>query len=108
VGRLYYGAARSEVEFDDRVLAHLQQVMTSKLRRSEGFLLSWTTSPERDGARSMIWIHPTTDLHFQFTGNGRMNLNREWLERLTRLANTATGLYPAPENEPHPTDPRHP
>ena len=34
MGKLYYGAARYEVEFEDRVLAHLQLVMTGKLRRS--------------------------------------------------------------------------
>jgi hypothetical protein len=99
MGKLYYGAARYEVEFEDRVLAHLQLVMTGKLRRSEAFLLSWTTPVERGSGRSMIWIHPTTDLHFQFSGNGRPAVNREWLERLAVLANTATGLYVTSEGD---------
>jgi hypothetical protein len=104
MGKLYYGAARFEVEFDDRVLAHLQLVMTGKLRRSEAFLLSWATSSDRGSGRSMIWIHPTTDLHFQFAGNGRPSVNREWLERLAVLANTATGLYVTPEGDLRATD----
>ncbi len=99
MGKLYYGAARYEVEFEDRVLAHLQLVMTGKLRRSEAFLLSWAISPERGSGRSMVWIHPTTDLHFEFAGSGRPSVNREWLERLAILANTATGLYVTPEGD---------
>jgi hypothetical protein len=104
MGKLYYGAARYEVEFEDRVLAHLQLVMTGKLRRSEAFLLSWTTPVERGSGRSAIWIHPTTDLHFQFSGNSRPAVNREWLERLAVLANTATGLYVTPEGDLQPID----
>jgi hypothetical protein len=104
MGKLYYGAARFEVEFEDRVLAHLQLVMTGKLRRSEPFMLSWSTPVERGSGRSMIWIHPTTDLHFQFAGSGRPAVNRDWLERLAVLANTATGLYVTPEGELHSTD----
>jgi len=104
MGKLYYGAARFEVEFEDRVLAHLQLVMTGKLRRSEAFLLSWTTPAERGSGRSMIWIHPTTALHFQFSGNGRPNVNRDWRGRLAVLANTATGLYGTPEGELHSID----
>lgn len=105
MGKLYYGAARFEVEFDDRVLAHLQLVMTGKMRRSEGFLLSWSTPVGHGSGRSMIWIHPATDLHFQFSGNGRPTVNRDWLERLAVLANTASGLYVTPEGELHPLDP---
>jgi hypothetical protein len=104
MGKLYYGAARYEVEFDDRVLAHLQLVMTGKLRRSEGFMLSWATPAGRGSGRSMVWIHPHTDLHFQFAGNGRPTVNRDWLERLAVLANTATGLYVTPEGELQPID----
>jgi len=104
MGKLYYGAARFEIEFDDRVLAHLQLVMTGKLRRSEGFLLSWGTPAERGSGRSMVWIHPATDLHFQFAGSGRPAVNRDWLERLAVLANTATGLYVTPEGDLQPID----
>lgn len=104
MGKLFYGAARYEVEFEDRVLAHLQLVMAGKLRRSEAFLLSWTTPPERGSGRSAIWVHPSTDLHFQFSGSGRPSVNREWLERLAILANTASGLYVTPEGDLHPLD----
>lgn len=31
----------TKVDFDDRILAHLQLVITTKLRRSEAFTFTW-------------------------------------------------------------------
>jgi hypothetical protein len=39
MGTLNY--AKTTVEFDDRVLAHLKVVIVSKLRRGEPLQLSW-------------------------------------------------------------------
>ncbi|MFD3444536.1 hypothetical protein ACFDTO_08055 [Microbacteriaceae bacterium 4G12] len=52
MGTLFYGASRLEVTFDDRVLAHLQIVMTSKLRRHESFMLSWSVDRTDGSGRS--------------------------------------------------------
>jgi hypothetical protein len=93
VGALFYGSDRFEVEFDDRVLAHLQIVMTAKLRRGEGFILSWTDGVSAGSGRSMLWIAPTSDLHYKFSGNRPPSINRKWLDELASLANTAPGLY---------------
>ncbi|MCU1413320.1 MAG: hypothetical protein JWN80_660 [Microbacteriaceae bacterium] len=93
MGTLFYGASRFQAKFDDRVLAHLQIVMTAKLRRTEAFILSWTESPNGGSGRSMIWITPYTDLHYRFEGNRPPVINRDWLDQLAAIANTAHGLY---------------
>jgi len=105
VGTLFYGADRLPVEFDDRSLSHLQLVMTAKLRRSEGFLLSWTSAGGKAGERSMVWIHPATDLQFQFRDGRPPRINREWIEQLVLLANTAAGLHVTEEGDLRPLEP---
>ena len=45
-----------EIQFDDRVLAHVQIVMSAKLRRGENFFFSWRDSPAVGDGRSAIWI----------------------------------------------------
>ncbi len=41
MGTLIYGDSGLIVDFDDRVLAHLQIVIGAKLRRHEGFFFTW-------------------------------------------------------------------
>lgn len=103
MGNLYYGAGRFSVPFDDRVLAHIQLVMIAKLRRHEGFVLSWS-EPDPGGGRSMLWISPTTELHFKFHGGKAPRINRQWLEQLAGLANTAGGLHVTDEGDLEPLD----
>jgi hypothetical protein len=93
MGSLFYGSARYEVTFPDRILAHLQIVMTAKLRRTEGFVLSWTEPTQAGSGRSMIWITAYTDLHYRFAGGKMPLINKHWLEQLSALANTSQGLY---------------
>jgi len=38
MGRLIYGARGMHIEVEDRLLAHLQAVVVSKVRRNEGFM----------------------------------------------------------------------
>jgi hypothetical protein len=66
MGTLYYGAARTPILIDDLTLAHLKHVVTAKMRRGEGFLISWTDSAEVGHGRSSIWVHPGCDLHYKF------------------------------------------
>ena len=104
MGTLFYGAARYKAHFDDRVLAHLQIVMTAKLRRTEGFILSWKDPAEAGNGRSMIWVTPYTDLHYKFSGNTPPTINRQWLEQLAALANTAYGLIVTDEGKLEPLE----
>jgi len=92
MGQLLYGSPPIIVEFDDRVLAHLEMVMIAKLRRDESFSLSWEDERPSVGSRNTIWINPAIPLHFLFFGSKRPVINRTWLEALMNGANSGTGL----------------
>jgi len=93
LGKLLYGNAALEIEFDDRALAHLQPVIAAKLRRREGFFFSWRDDPAVGDGRSSIWIESSIPLLFRFRSPERVQLNREWLEQLTESANQTQGLH---------------
>ena len=93
LGKLLYGDSAREIEFDDRVLAHLQIVIGAKLRRHECFFFSWKDDPIVGNGRSSVWIAPSIPLFFKFSALARPTINREWLEELTVSSNNAQGLY---------------
>jgi hypothetical protein len=90
VGTLQYDGVL--VEFEDRLLAHLQIVIVQKIRRGESFLMSWRDAAETGDGHSAIWIHPAQNLYFKFSGSKVPNINQEWLDQLTLSANSARGL----------------
>ncbi|MFD3443844.1 hypothetical protein ACFDTO_04510 [Microbacteriaceae bacterium 4G12] len=102
MGTLFYGAGRLEAQFDDRTLAHLQIVMAAKLRRSEGFMLSWSLDVRQGSGRSSVWIHPSTDLQFLYTGSRSPEINREWLAELADLSHGPGGLHVTGEGKIRP------
>ncbi len=91
MGTLLYGQT-IEVDFDDRILAHLQLVIGLKLRRDEGFFFSWRDEQSVGDGRSVIWLDPTIPLVFRYNGARMPKINREWLEALTLSSNSAQGL----------------
>jgi len=92
VGTLFYGASRTPVRIDDRILAHLKLVATSKLRRGEPFLVSWRDASDVGGGRSSIWVHPTCDLHYKFDGGTPAAIDQDLIEQLSVAANAARGI----------------
>ncbi|HEV7950399.1 MAG TPA: ATP-dependent DNA ligase [Glaciihabitans sp.] len=91
MGTLTYDST-SKIDFEDRVLGHLQLVIVAKLRRNESFIFSWNDDPKIGDGRSAIWLHPTIPLHFKYFG-GRMPLiNKLWVDALMTTANSAQGL----------------
>jgi len=90
MGSLTYD--RVVVEFDDRVLAHLQLVIIQKLRRGESFLLSWRDAAVVGDGRSSAWLHPSIPLYFKFSGGHAPSINPHWIAQLTRSANSSQGL----------------
>ena len=92
MGKLLYGSSRLEIEFEDRVLAHLQLVISTKLRRDEGFFFSWRDDPALGDGRSSVWIEPSIPLRFVFDTIERHKLNRDWIEVLVLSANQPQGL----------------
>ncbi|WP_405371880.1 MULTISPECIES: ATP-dependent DNA ligase [unclassified Microbacterium] len=96
MGKFIYDGA-IKVDFDDRTLAHLQMVITSKLRRGESFYFMWKDDPAIGNGRTSIWLHPRTNLVFKFYRGPRMQLNMEWIDALSSAANSPAGLYLIPE-----------
>jgi hypothetical protein len=95
VGTLTYDS-KLVATFDDRVLAHLQVVIWSKLRRDEQFAFTWV-DPQRAGGRTSIWVNPSISMAFDFFGSKTPTLNAAWVEALTRAANSPGGLVVVPE-----------
>ena len=90
MGSLTYD--RVVVEFEDRMLAHLQLVIIQKLRRGESFLLSWRDAAVVGDGRSSAWLHPAIPLYFKFSGGHAPSINASWVAQLTRSANSSQGL----------------
>jgi hypothetical protein len=92
MGELFYDGS-VEIDFEDRVLAHLQIVITAKLRRNESFLLSWRDDHSMGDGRSAIWLHPAVGQRHKYFGERMPRINPAWIAALTDLANSAGGLY---------------
>ena len=92
MGVLAYSAERMSFHFDDAVLAHVQAVVTAKLRRGECFFLSWRDPQVVGGGRSAIWIHPAIPLNFHYDSVERPPLDRQLLEEMAIAAHGAGGL----------------
>ena len=91
MGTLTYDS-KLTATFDDRVLAHLQIVMWSKLRRGEQFSFTWSESTRNGFGRSSIWISPNISLAFEYFGSKQPLINRQWINALTKSANSPGGL----------------
>ena len=96
MGSMTYSGAN--VEFDDRLLAHLQIVIFQKLRRGESFAMSWIDALAVGDGRSSIWLHPQTDLYFKFSGSRAPSINRDWLTALMESADGTRGLVVVAED----------
>lgn len=96
VGKFHYdGIVR--VDFDDRVLAHLQAVIGAKVRRGESFHFSWKDDTSIGDGRTTVWIHPGASLVYKFYGSRQAPLNRLWVDQMMFNANSPAGLYVTPE-----------
>lgn len=103
MGRLVYdGAVRFTM--DDRTLAHVQVVVSDKLRRRESFAFTWPQSVEEGGGRVSVWVSGNSALAFTFDHRGPYRMNRLWLEELVRAANSPGGLHLVEEPLPHEPD----
>lgn len=85
------------IDFEDRLLYHLQMVIGTKLRRSEAFFFSWRDDPSVGDGRTSVWLHAGCAMTFKFYGSRMPHLNRQWLEALAYTANQQSGLYVVPE-----------
>jgi hypothetical protein len=96
MGKFIYDSGL-KVDFDDRLLAHLQSVIGTKLRRGEPFHFSWKDDSSIGDGRTTVWLHPRVSLVYKFYGNRSPHINHAWIEALMFTANSQTGLYAVPE-----------
>jgi hypothetical protein len=96
VGKFTYSLGL-KVDFDDRVLAHLQVVISNKLRRGESFLFTWRDDSSLGDGRTSVWLNPNLAMAFKYYGSRPPALNRTWVEALAVTANSPVGLYVVPE-----------
>lgn len=99
MGTLHYGASRTSIQMTDRALAHLQVVITTKLRRGEGFLVHWERSVDNGSGRGGLWIHPNVDLSFDYDGGREPSLDHDELDRMMMAAAANGGLRITAETE---------
>ena len=99
MGTFVYGSGALRVEFDDRVLAHLQAVIGVKVRRNERFFFSWFDTQAVGDGRSAAWIAPEVPLAFRFTSPNQHRLNRPWVESMILSAGSPGGLVLTQEPE---------
>lgn len=96
MGRFTYDST-VKVDFDDRLLAHLQVVIGAKVRRGESFHFTWIDDDSTGDGRTTVWIHPHVPLAYKFFGKRAAVINRQWVEEMMFSANSVSGLHIVPE-----------
>lgn len=92
MGTIYYGGSATPIHIEDRALAHLKVVISTKLRRGESFTVSWRHPQDQPRGRSTIWLHPSIPLRFVFDDPEPASLSREWMDELAHTANSSGGI----------------
>jgi hypothetical protein len=92
MGKFTYNTQISAT-FDDRLLAHLQIVIGTKLRRSESFFFTWRDDASLGDGRTSLWMHDGASLSFKFSGSRQPTINRTWIAALLATADSPRGLY---------------
>jgi hypothetical protein len=107
MGTLFYGAQPIAIRIEDVLLRHLEIVITSKLRRGEGLTLTWHDATTTGDGRSTVWIHPSAELHYRYSGSREAAIDRDLLEELSGAASsnhgirlTPAGVAPTPGHPP--------
>jgi hypothetical protein len=90
MGHLHYD--RSTFVIEDRILSHLQVVVTQKMRRHDSFMLTFSHTERGAEVSNSIWVSHNSHLHFAFSGSRHPELNKQWLEALMAASNSTTGL----------------
>ena len=89
MGTFRYGQAGAVLELDDQTLDQLRVVIVMKLRRSEGFLLSWD---DPDGAPTSVWLNSSIPMTFEFGAPIASPPDRAILEKMMEASFHAAGL----------------
>jgi hypothetical protein len=80
------------IEFEDRLLTHLNVVIMQKFRRGQSFPMSWLEPAAAGSGRSSFWLTPTLPIYFKFSGSRVPAIDQEWVDRLMESADSPRGL----------------
>jgi len=80
------------VDFEDRILSHLQIVIVQRFRRHESLVLSWLDAQSVGDGRSSMWMTPTQPVYFKFAGSRVPAIDSDWLDTLIASAESSRGL----------------
>jgi hypothetical protein len=109
MGKFIYDS-NLRVDFEDRMLAHLQLAIGVKLRRGEAFHFTWKNDSSVGDGRTTVWLNPSVSIIYKFYGSRRPAINRAWVDALVYTANSPAGLHVVPEPAEYPAseddDPR--
>jgi hypothetical protein len=86
MGTLEYNSSRPPIEVDDALLAHLKVVISTKLRRQESFMMTWTSAD--DDHRLTAWVHPSIPLVLEFAGAKIPRIDPTRIERMMSHLNS--------------------
>src|SRR5690554_5217114 len=82
-----------ELEIEDRTLAHVREIVLSKLGKQESFLINWhPTQAINNFQRFSFWLNPGIPLQFIFYGSKEPELNQRWLDALEETCHSIRGL----------------
>ena len=98
MGRMFYGTSSEAIEIEDRLLAHVQTVTITKLRRGESFCMSWTST--NGHGRETVWVQPSIPIRFVTDEDAAGDFDRDLLTRLMDAANSHRGLDLSSEKPP--------
>jgi len=93
MGRLFYAGSSVVMSSTDRILAHLQFVVTIKLSRNSAFMLTWRDGVMSGDGTSCMWISRGIPLYFQYASSRHIVINTEWARQLILSADSAGGLH---------------
>ena len=80
------------MDFEDRLLSHLQIVIVQRFRRNESLVMSWLDAVSVGDGRSSLWLTPTLPVYFKFAGSRVPSIDQDWLDRLSESAASSRGL----------------
>ena len=89
MGRQDYGNVSEGIDVDDVDLAHLRMVAMTKLRRSEGFSLTFSSPTQ---GRTALWVHCAIPLRFEFDSAEPIRLEPVRVNELAQAAASAAGI----------------
>lgn len=90
MGTLAHGTIA--VDFEDRLLTHVQIVLINRFRRNEPLIISWLDATSVGDGRSSMWMTPSLPVYFKFAGSRVPTVNEQWLRTLMHSAESSTGL----------------